>query len=78
VISVPSEITQVERRAVMESAYRARASEVHLVEQAMITILNKETGDCHSQRNSHPTKVRAVFSKQKANKRRFGPFYYLA
>ena len=36
VISVPSEITQVERRAVIESAYRARASEVHLVEQAMM------------------------------------------
>jgi rod shape-determining protein MreB and related proteins len=36
VISVPSDITQVERRAVMESAYRARASEVHLVEQAMM------------------------------------------
>jgi len=36
VISVPSEVTQVERRAVMESAYRARASEVHLVEQAMM------------------------------------------
>ena len=35
VIGVPSEITQVERRAVMDSAYRAKASEVHLVEQAM-------------------------------------------
>jgi rod shape-determining protein MreB len=39
VISVPSEITQVERRAVMESAYRARASEVHLVEQAMMAAI---------------------------------------
>ena len=35
VIGVPSEITQVERRAVTDSAYRAKASEVHLVEQAM-------------------------------------------
>jgi len=32
VIGVPSEITQVEKRAVMDSAYRAKASEVHLVE----------------------------------------------
>jgi rod shape-determining protein MreB len=36
VIGVPSEITQVEKRAVMDSAYRAKASEVHLVEQAMV------------------------------------------
>ncbi len=35
VISVPSEITQVEKRAVQDSAYRAKASEVHLIEQAM-------------------------------------------
>ncbi len=35
VIGVPSEITQVERRAVQDSAYRAKASEVHLVEEAM-------------------------------------------
>jgi rod shape-determining protein MreB len=35
VIGVPSEITQVERRAVSESAYRAKASEVYLVEQAI-------------------------------------------
>ena len=35
VIGVPSEITQVEKRAVMDSAYRAKASEVYLVEQAM-------------------------------------------
>jgi rod shape-determining protein MreB len=36
VIGVPSEITQVEKRAVIESANRAKASEVHLVEQAMM------------------------------------------
>ena len=35
VIGVPSEITQVERRAVKDSAYRARASEVHLIEEGM-------------------------------------------
>src|SRR5438105_786313 len=35
VIGVPSGITQVEKRAVMDSAYRAKASEAHLVEQAM-------------------------------------------
>jgi rod shape-determining protein MreB len=35
VIGVPSQITQVERRAVKDSAYRAKASEVHLVEEAM-------------------------------------------
>ncbi|GIU82193.1 MAG: rod shape-determining protein [Acidobacteria bacterium] len=35
VIGIPSEITQVERRAVEESAYKAKASEVYLVEEAM-------------------------------------------
>src|ERR1700704_6082930 len=35
VIGVPSEITQVERRAVRDSAMRAKASEVHLIEEAM-------------------------------------------
>src|SRR5690606_11372747 len=35
VIGVPSEITQVEKRAVKDSAYRAKASEVYLVEDAM-------------------------------------------
>ena len=39
VIGVPSEITQVEKRAVMESAYQAKASEVHLVEQAMVAAI---------------------------------------
>jgi rod shape-determining protein MreB len=36
VIGVPSEITQVEKRAVIDSATRAKASEVHLVDQAMV------------------------------------------
>ena len=35
VIGVPSEITQVEKRAIKASAYRAKASEVHLVEEAL-------------------------------------------
>ena len=35
VIGVPSPITPVEKRAVQDSAYRAKASEVYLVEQAM-------------------------------------------
>jgi len=35
VVAVPSEISQVERRAVTDSAYRAGASEVHVMEQAM-------------------------------------------
>src|SRR5207245_3472914 len=39
VISVPSEITQVEKRAVTDAAYRAKAAEVHLVEQAMMAAI---------------------------------------
>jgi rod shape-determining protein MreB and related proteins len=39
VIGIPSEITQVEKRAVQESALRAKASEVYLVEQAMVAAL---------------------------------------
>jgi rod shape-determining protein MreB len=39
VISVPSEITQVEKRAVIDSARRAKASEVYLVEQALVAAI---------------------------------------
>ena len=39
VIGVPSQITQVEKRAVKDSAYRAKASKVYLVEQAMMAAL---------------------------------------
>ncbi len=39
VIGVPSEITQVEKRAVKDSAMRAGASEVFLVEQAMMAAI---------------------------------------
>src|SRR5512144_3156384 len=39
VIGIPSEITQVEKRAVEDSAYRAKASEVYLVEQAMVAAI---------------------------------------
>ena len=45
VIGVPSEITQVEKRAVMDSAYRAKASEVHLVEQAMVAAIGAGLAD---------------------------------
>ncbi len=39
VICIPSEITQVEKRAVRESALRAKASEVFLVEEAMASAI---------------------------------------
>jgi rod shape-determining protein MreB and related proteins len=39
VIGVPSETTDVERRAVLDAAYRAKASEVHLVDQAMVAAI---------------------------------------
>ncbi|MGD8376102.1 MAG: rod shape-determining protein [Acidobacteriota bacterium] len=39
VIGIPSEITQVEKRAVKESGYRAKATEVFLVEQAMVAAI---------------------------------------
>ena len=39
VIGIPSETTQVEKRAVLDSTYRAKASEVHLVEQAMVAAM---------------------------------------
>ena len=39
IIGVPSQITHVERRAVVDSAMRANASEVHLVEQAMMAAI---------------------------------------
>jgi rod shape-determining protein MreB len=35
VIGIPSGCTQVERRAVIDSAYRAKASQVHLVDEGM-------------------------------------------
>src|SRR3974390_931533 len=39
VIGVPSEITQVEKRAVMDSASRTKPGEVQLVEQAMVAAI---------------------------------------
>ena len=39
IIGVPSQITPVERRAVVDSAMRANASEVHLVEQPMMAAI---------------------------------------
>src|SRR5205814_494269 len=43
VIGVPSEITQVERRAVKDSAMRAKASAVHLTEEAMAAAIGAGT-----------------------------------
>ena len=39
VIGIPSGITQVEKRAVKDSGYRAKATEVYLVEQAMVAAI---------------------------------------
>ncbi|MEW5805952.1 MAG: rod shape-determining protein [Acidobacteriota bacterium] len=39
IIGVPSEITQVEKRAVRDAALRAKATEVYLVEQAMVAAI---------------------------------------
>ena len=39
VIGVPSEITQVEKRAVRDSAMKAKATEVYLVEQSMMAAI---------------------------------------
>jgi rod shape-determining protein MreB len=39
IIGVPSEITPVEKRAVLDSAYRTKAREVYLVDQAMMGAL---------------------------------------
>jgi len=45
VIGVPGQITQVERRAVVDSAYRANASEVYLVEQALVAAIGAFSGN---------------------------------
>jgi rod shape-determining protein MreB len=42
IIGIPSEITQVERRAVEDSAYRAKASEVYLVEEAVAAAIGQD------------------------------------
>ena len=39
VIGIPTDTTEVEKRAVMDAAYRAKASEVHLVEQSMMAAI---------------------------------------
>ncbi len=39
VIGIPSETTDVERQAVIDSTYRAKASEVYLVDQAMVAAI---------------------------------------
>jgi rod shape-determining protein MreB len=42
VMAVPAEMTQVDKRAVVEAAMRAKASEVRLVEQPMVAALGAE------------------------------------
>jgi rod shape-determining protein MreB and related proteins len=42
VIGIPSEITQVERRAVRDAALRARANEVFLIEQSMAAAIGAD------------------------------------
>jgi rod shape-determining protein MreB len=42
VMAVPSNMTQVEKRAVIEAANRSNASEVHLVEQSMVAALGAD------------------------------------
>ncbi|MEW6456287.1 MAG: rod shape-determining protein [Acidobacteriota bacterium] len=42
VIGIPSEITQVERRAVKDAAIKAKASEVYLVDQAMAAAIGSD------------------------------------
>ncbi|HNX96986.1 MAG TPA: rod shape-determining protein, partial [Candidatus Aminicenantes bacterium] len=42
VIGIPSEITQVEKRAVKDAALRAKANEVFLVEQAMASAIGAD------------------------------------
>ena len=39
VMGIPSETTDVEKRAVLDAAYRAKASEVHLVDQALVAAI---------------------------------------
>jgi hypothetical protein len=41
IIGIPSEVTQVEKRAVKDSALKAKASEVYLVDQAMASARHK-------------------------------------
>ena len=45
IIGVPSEITEVEKRAVRDSAYRAKASEVYLIEEPMAAAIGAGHAD---------------------------------
>ena len=44
VIGVPPEITAVERRAVKDSGFRVKASEVHLVDEPMAAAIGSDPG----------------------------------
>ena len=50
VIGVPSEITQVEKRAVRDSALKAKAAEVYLVDQAMAAAIGAGPADHRADR----------------------------
>src|SRR6267143_1754881 len=57
VIGIPSEITQVERRAVEDSAYRAKASEVYLVEEAMAQYIKRKYNLLIGERTAEAIKI---------------------
>ena len=74
VIGVPSEITQVEKRAVMDSAYRAKASEVYLVEQAMVAAIGAGLRSAtHNVARTEPRKRRGQRTAAHRVLRRVGP-----
>src|SRR6266853_569275 len=57
VIGIPSEITQVERRAVEDSAYRAKASEVYLVEEAITQYIKRKYNLLIGERTAEAIKI---------------------
>ena len=54
VIGIPSEVTQVEKRAVKDSALKAKASEVYLVDQAMAAAIGSSSSGRSRARMSRP------------------------
>src|SRR6266568_170474 len=57
VIGIPSEITQVERRAVEDSAYRAKASEVYLMDEAIIQYIKRKYNLLIGERTAEAIKI---------------------
>ena len=62
VIGVPSGITQVEKRAVRDAAYRARATEVYLVEEAMAAAIGAGSAD-HRTMRKHDCRYRRRYNR---------------